>query len=184
MGQELEAKFRVEGFARVRRALRAAGAVYRGTAILTDEFFDTPDRELYREDRGLRLRRVRILRGGKGGLKSGWVLTYKGPRKTSRTAKVRREIETRVDDGGALGEVLRASGMEVFLRIEKRRTSYKLARCLIELDELPELGRFVEIEAPSEAALDAARRKLGLCAEPITDTYPHMIAAHRRREGR
>ena len=134
MAEELEAKFKVANFRAVRKSLRAAGAVYRGTAILTDVFFDTPDRRLYRGDSGLRLRQVRITRGAPGGLTSGWVLTYKGPRHPNRRAKVRTETQTILDDGETMGEVLRSVGLQVFLEIEKSRASYKLGRCLVELD--------------------------------------------------
>ena len=44
----------------------------------------------------------------------------------------------------------------------------------VELDELPLLGRFVEIEAPNEAALEATERDLQLTSEPIKDHYVAM----------
>ena len=176
MAQEMEAKFSVADFRAVRRALRAAGGVYLGTAEHVDEFFDTPERKLYRGDRGLRLRNVRVLRGAAGGVKSGWLLTYKGPRQANRSAKVREEIQTHVTDGVALAEILRQAGLKTHLEIKKRRSSYRLGRCLVELDELPGLGGFVEIEAPSERALQQTRRKLALTGEPITESYAHLVA--------
>ena len=182
MSHELEAKFPVDNFNAVRRALRAAGAEYHGTAIQEDTFFDTPHRHLYNTDRGLRLRKIRVLRGAQGGFRSGWLLTYKGKRQQNRNAKIRRELQTQVDDGQALAQLIQAAGLEILLHIEKRRSSYKLGRCWVELDELEGLGRFVEIEAPSEAVLQSVRRKLGLTAEPITESYPHMVESHRKRK--
>ena len=50
------------------------------------------------------------------------------------------------------------------------------------LDELPQMGFFIEIEAADEAAVDRMREKLGLAGEPIvTSTYidlaDHLAAA-------
>jgi len=177
MAQELEAKFKVEDFRAVRKALRAAAATYKGTALQLDRFFDTPQRKLYRSGRGLRLRQVRILRTGPGGLVGGSLITYKGRPRPARRAKVRREVQTRVDDGPAMDEIFRSAGLEVFMTLEKRRASYELGRCVVELDELPMLGCFVEVEGPSERAIEAARRKLGLEGRAITESYMHLAAS-------
>jgi len=177
MAQELEAKFKVGGFRAVRKALRDAGATYKGTAVHLDRFFDTPQRKLYRGGRGLRLRGIRVLRTGPGGLAGGDLVTYKGKAVPGRRAKVRREVQTRVDDGSAMAEIFRSAGLDVFMTLEKRRASYELGRCLVELDELPMLGCFVEIEGPSERAIEAARRRLGLEGRPITESYMHLAAS-------
>ncbi len=175
MPRELEAKFKVENFRRVRKALRAEGGVYLGTAIECDTFFDTPRRDLKRCGRALRLREIRVLKGAPGGRKSGWLLTSKGKPQRNTRAKVRQELQTRIADGEVLAQILRAGGLRETIGIEKRRTTYRLGNCLVELDELPRLGRFVEIEAPSQRALDAARRKLALPDQPITATYTDML---------
>ncbi len=174
MGRELEVKFKVCDFRPVRRALRAAGGVYRGTVLETDLFFDTPQRAMYRSDRCLRLREVRLLKGAAGGRRGGWVLTYKGPRRKRSGLKLRRELQTYPPDGKALAEILRAAGWEVFLTLQKRRSSYRLGAALVELDELPLLGCFVEIEAPSARSIAGVSRKLHLTGEPITISYAHL----------
>ena len=175
MPLEVEAKFRVSNFRNVRKALKAAGASYKGTAVEQDVFFDTSARRLYRSGRGLRLRRVKVLRPAPGGRKSGWLLTTKGPIERGSRVKARREIQTAVADGQAIKDILTAAGLVEFVGLTKRRASYKLGRCLIELDQVPKLGRFVEIEGPNERAIEAARRKLHLPDEPITDSYLRMI---------
>ena len=181
MAQELEAKFRVESFRAVRKALRDAGAAGGRTVAHLDRFFDTADRAIHRGGRGLRLRRMRP--AGKGG-SIAWLLTYKGPVAAARKVKVRKEIQTSVGDGDAIAAVFACAGFKCFMAIEKRRTSFRLGRCLIELDELPMLGRFVEIEAPHDRAIEKARRRLGLTGEPIAETYLHLAAERCRRVGR
>ena len=184
MATELEAKYRVGDFAAVRRALRAAGAAYLGTAEETDTFFDTPRRHLYRSGRGLRLRRVRVLRSVAGGRKGGWLLTVKGPSRPNSRMKVRREEQTPIADGLAMRRMLAEAGLPAFVTLTKRRATYRLGRCLVELDELPGLGRFVEIEGPSQRAVEAARRGLGLDDKPIAKSYLALIEAKGRAAGR
>ena len=174
MAQELEAKFHVANFRAVRKSLRKLGTVYCGTAIQRDRFFDTPDRRIYGSGSGMRIRTVRILRRGAGGLEAQPLLTYKGPLAANRRTKVRSELQTRAADADALTEILRVLGFDLFVTIEKRRASYKLGRCAIELDELPLLGRFVEIEAPTERMLDTVRRKLALTDDAVVESYLHM----------
>lgn len=181
MGREVEAKFKVESFAGVRRALRRAGASYLATVAQRDTYFDTPDKRLLKGDTGVRIRRVRYLGSGRGKKDSRPQITYKGPARARATAKIRGEIQTRVEDARALEEILSAIGLTATITIEKRRASYLLGRCRVELDELPVIGRFVEIEAGSEKQVLAAARKLGLSGRPIKDHYVKLLLSARRR---
>jgi adenylate cyclase class IV len=74
-------------------------------------------------------------------------------------------------------------GLEVAVRLQKRRTTYRLGECLVLLDELPLAGRFVEIEAPSEDAVRRAGERLGLEGQPITDHYVALVLAECRKRG-
>ena len=63
------------------------------------------------------------------------------------------------------------------LLFEKRRESWRLDDCKVELDELPQIGTFVEIEGASEDTVQAAREKLGLGDEAsITEGYASMVS--------
>ena len=184
MGREVEAKFKVAALAAARRAVRSAGGRHVGTVLETDTYFDTPAGALRKGDRGLRIRRLRRL-GGRapaGDLRP--LLTFKGPRAPGRRVKARTEVQTRLDDPDALAEALRACGLRETLTIEKRRASYRLGRCRVELDELPLIGCFVEIEAPSAADVARVRRALHLRCEPITEPYVELLARRCRRVGR
>src|SRR5690242_10767962 len=146
MGIEIEAKFRVDEAmrGRVRARLEELGARRMGDVLETNIFFDTKDGALRRADKGLRLRRNHDVQSGR----DLFVLTYKGP-KTAAKFKTREEIEVEVGTGD-LGEVLARLGYGEMLSFEKRRESWKLNECTVELDELPRLGFFVEIEGPGE----------------------------------
>ncbi len=175
MSHEVEVKLRADSFDAVRRALRAAGAEHLATVIQADTYYDTPDRMFLRRDCGLRIRRTRLLRAGRARPDTRPLLTAKGPGHAGRGAKVRRELQTHVDDAEPLEELLLAAGFVPTLTVEKRRATYRLAPCLIELDELPVIGRFIEIEGPDENAIRRACRRLGLDGEPITDHYINLL---------
>jgi len=182
MARELEAKFKVEQFRSVRRALRDAKGIYLGTVMERDTFFDTAKRDLYRSGQALRLRQIRVLKHVAGGRKAGWLVTSKGPVQPGSVLKDREELQTSVDDGLAMADILQLAGLLPCQSIEKRRASYRLGRCSVELDEVPRLARFVEIEGPSYQAIEAVRRKLNLPDEPVTTSYLEMVAdmSHRR----
>jgi predicted adenylyl cyclase CyaB len=56
------------------------------------------------------------------------------------------------------------------LSFEKKRQSWELGGCKVELDELPHLGCFVEIEGSSEKAIQKVQETLGLSKNPIVKT--------------
>lgn len=183
MGEETESKYSVDDFGRIRRRLRALGAAYQGTVVQTDTYLDSVDRSLLKSDSGLRLRRMRWLRRARGPRKLRAQLTFKGPRRRGGPAKLRTEVQTRVDDADAVEEILRACGLAPMIVVEKRRATYRLGRCTVELDELPLLGRFVEIEGPDEAAVLALADELRLPGEPIAEHYVRLLADRCGRVG-
>jgi adenylate cyclase class 2 len=176
---ETEVKYRVPSFEAVRSALTSVGAECEGEVVETDTFFDTPGGDLRRGDRGLRLRSARPADGGT----PRGLLTYKGPRDPQAERKVREEIESPVGDVEALGEVLRACGLEPTLTLQKRRRRWRLGGCEVALDELPLLGTYVEIEGPSGDAIEHVRERLGLAGEPITTPYFQLLADRCPRAG-
>jgi adenylate cyclase class 2 len=172
MAAEIEAKMKVESFDAVRRRLQELGARRVGKVLETNTFFDTPDRRLVREGKGLRVRDSRDDKTGE----QRHVVTFKGPQRQGEL-KNREELEFSVDDGEAAAALLRAIGFEVILSFEKRRETWELDDCEVVLDELPILGSFVEIEGPGESAVMALRQKVGLSDRPLIQTgYATMLA--------
>ncbi len=209
MKREIEMKFPVSDLPAVRRAVVRAGGEYAGTVLQTDCYFDTPQRTLLGQDRGLRLRTSERLACEGGRLRAGptkglpsalgrgsqtarsaraaidpsarfaapnAMVTYKGPRTSRGRAKTRVEIQTTVGDARAVGEMLDQLGLTRRLVVQKRRSTYRLGRCLVELDELPILGAFVEIEGPGPRAIEAVARRLGLTGEPTKAHYVQLVS--------
>jgi adenylate cyclase class 2 len=176
---ETEAKFRLADPAALRGKLLSAGAEALGCAVEHDTYFDTPDGALGRADCGLRIRVVEAAPG-----QTSAVLTYKGPR-AGGPLKIRLEEQTALADPQAARAILVALGYAPTVSFQKRRESHMLGDARVEIDELPELGFYLEIEAPDEPAVRAACRKLGLADErAVTDTYAALVAAHLSEGGR
>jgi len=76
-------------------------------------------------------------------------------------------------------ELLQALGFSLRVVYEKRRESWLLDGCRVELDELPMFGTFVEVEGPEESAIQTAVQDLGLAEKDIvSESYVSMAAAH------
>jgi adenylate cyclase, class 2 len=174
MAIELEAKMKVDDFDATRRRLRDSGARQVGSVLETNSFFDTRDRSLLSQDKGLRLRQSRDDATGK----QRFVITVKGAQQEG-PFKSREESEVNVEDGDDAAAVLHALGFEPTLSFQKKRESWTLGACKIELDELPILGRFVEIEGPDTDAIAKVREMLALSnLKPIQTGYIAMLSKY------
>jgi adenylate cyclase class 2 len=180
MAVETEAKLKVNSHDGVSQRLRELGAASIGAKLETNIFFDTARGELRHAGKGLRLRLARDL--GSSAVKA--IVTYKGPRRPG-AVKSREEIETEVADPDSMIAIFRALGLEQSLSFEKKRESWRVDDCQVELDEVPYLGKFVEIEGPSEASIAAVQQKLGLTGTPnIQDAYISLLLNWLREHGR
>jgi adenylate cyclase, class 2 len=179
MPVELEAKIKVDSLAPVRAKLEAAKAKFVGDFLETNVMFDTEDRTLLAADKGLRVRCARNL-ADKG---EYCTMTYKGPRNHSNM-KSRPETELEVGDFHAAIELLEQLKYIQVLSFEKRRQSWELGGCKVELDELPHLGCFVEIEGKGEQAIRDVQKTLGLAERPIVKTaYVGLMMSYLQDKG-
>jgi adenylate cyclase class 2 len=179
MPVEIEAKMSVESFEPVRAKLRELGARHAGEHFEVNTFFDTEDRSLLVADEGLRLRLERDNASGN----ERHVITWKGPRQLG-PLKSREELEVEVLGGDRAVQILERLGYLRTLSFEKRRESWELDGCKVELDEVPHLGRFVEVEGPDEKTVMDVRDRLGLSARPmIKGSYISLLTAHLKERG-
>lgn len=181
MPTETELKIPVDDLDQVEARLRKLHAQPIGQFLQDDMFFDSQDRRLLAADRGLRLRTLD--RSDQPSAKRQYVLTYKGARQSSDIKK-REEIEVEVSDPKAMIDVLDRLGFTLMLHLQKRRRRYRLSDCYVELDTLPVLGTFVEIEGPREELIRKVAHDLGL--DPLrgtTESYASLLMAQARRRG-
>lgn len=169
---ELECKLAVDSHEPVRDALRSAKAAYVSRVREVNRLFDRADGSLRAAGCGLRVRRVTVLDGdGPGGS-----VTFKGPVQKG-AYKLREEIETPVDDPEAMERLLTALGFTVRVAFEKLRETWRLGGCSVELDELPKIGEFVEIEGPDDASIKRVIGQLQLEeAVQIRENYVTLVA--------
>jgi len=173
MGIEIEAKFRLPDVDKLRERLSAAGARRRAAVLEHNTYFDTPENALRDSDRGLRIRAIET-----SGAEAPALLTYKGPRRPGEL-KIRQEEEVTVSSVADAEALLAGLGYRPTMAFQKRRESFELEAAKVELDELPELGFFLEIEAGDERTVNQVRSKLGLAEEPtVTSTYLALVAEH------
>jgi adenylate cyclase class 2 len=157
MSVETELKLRVEAHGPVRQRLRDVGARFIEAVVETNGIYDRADGMLRKRGCGLRLRWVTLV-GGKRGRAT---LTFKGPR-LATALKSREELEVGVADAEALARLLEGIGFVPILRYQKRRESWELDGCRVELDEPARIGLFVEIEGSDERTIRAVQGKLRL----------------------
>jgi len=179
MPLETELKLRVESHEPVRERLRSLGATFLGCVVESNTIFDHPDGSLRQRGCGLRIRQAVATEGGE----CRTTLTAKGPRLKGKM-KSREEQEVRVDDGNTAARMLGILGFVPILRYKKRRESWQLDRCRIELDEPPHVGLYIEIEGPDEKTIKAARKSLGLKdAKKQQASYVRMLLTYCKEHG-
>ncbi|MFQ5494473.1 MAG: class IV adenylate cyclase [Phycisphaerae bacterium] len=179
MALEIEAKLRVASHEPVRQRLRDAGAVFLVSVTERNDIFDRPDGSLRRAGFGLRVRSTTDVQTRET---RAW-LTVKGPVQPG-AVKSREELETGVGDATMTSRLLGTLGFTCVLRYAKRRESWRLNDCRVELDEPPYLGLFVEIEGPDEPAIASVRRQLGLSdATHVPESYVALLVSYCRQHG-
>lgn len=173
MNIEIEAKMQLTDLAGVQEKLRSLGAREVGNILETNTYFDTDGRSLKSTDQGLR---IRVERTNDDQVDTR--ITHKGPRAHGKL-KSRSETEVTVTNARDAANLLGALGYLPVLTFEKRRNRWQLDGCQVELDTLPYLGDFIEIEGPSDDIVLSVRQKLGLDEAPLIHaSYIAMLVSY------
>jgi len=172
--REVEIKFKIDGIESLAARLGAAG--FRLVTERTHEvntLYDLPGNPLRRRGALLRVRNY----GGK------WTVTYKDRSKIKPGRhKSRREIETQVQDGQALAEILQAAGFRPGFAYEKFRSEWADPTGHVVIDETP-IGNFGEIEGPSQW-IDKVAQRLGISRKQyMTQSYVELFLQWKKRTG-
>lgn len=184
---EVEVKFAGVDFGPVQRMLRKWGARADPPRRDADHYFNAPDRDFARTDEALRLRRI-----GRTNL-----ITYKGPKLDLET-KSRTEIEVPLAEGKDAAEefarLITSLGYRPVAVVKKRRRIHHLKRhgfaVEVSLDDVEDLGRFLELEVlTTEKKLPAARALVQRLAAELGLTvserrsYLELLLAGREEKG-
>lgn len=183
---EIEVKLKMSHKAFLEK-LREAGIEFRiiRTREIVDEYYDTADMKLYRNDRALRIRKI----DGK------LLLTFKG-RRLKRKPKYRLEKEAEMSDKSGIAEILNLVGIEIpsreltvrelrgilrqngftqILKISKKRSTVQIPvfkDLKIYLDSVELLGEYVEVEGKHSLQLVA---NLNISDKIEHRTYPEIM---------
>lgn len=175
---EHELKIPVSGLSAVEKTIIALNGEYLCCEEHYDYFYQHPCRDFKETDEALRIRAVNS---------NEVYLCYKGP-KLGIDLKSRVEYEVKVGELNSLKKILEMLGFKHVATVMKRRKVYRLNSFKVCLDEVADLGEFVEIEAPEgyehetvkEALIELAR-KLNLPYEKSTiKSYLEMLLEKRK----
>jgi len=164
-GQETEVKFHTRDLKRIETRLLELQAVLIQPRIHEVNFrFDTPNNELRKSSRVLRLRQDDKAR-----------FTFKGPSvEKAGGVMSRKEIEFVVEDFDCAKEFLEELGFQAVVFYEKFRATYDLNDVHVMLDELP-YGDFVEIEGEDAASIRNVADALGLNWDAMIKAGYHAL---------
>ncbi len=138
---EVEAKYRLpeDLYSRVERSVQEGKWKLLYEVEEHDVYFAHPCRNFAETDEALRIRVEKM------GDSSRTVLTYKGPR-VGIESKTREEINVEVDDPEKCTRVLERLGFRRVIEIVKKRKVFSRDNLTLTLDDVKDLGKFVEIE--------------------------------------
>ncbi|WP_254274132.1 class IV adenylate cyclase [Haloarcula marina] len=147
---EVEVKVAAPAAAVVAR-LDELGAEQTGDVVQVDTYYDAPHRDFAETDEAFRLRRE--TRDGDTEAR----ITYKGPL-VEAASKTREEFETGVDDGETADAIFGQLGFEPAATVRKDRRFYRYDGYTVTVDDVEDVGEFVEVETETDAeGVDAAR---------------------------
>lgn len=114
----------------------------------TDIYFNGNNRDFRKTDEALRLRSSRAFEENRLG-KADTFITYKGS-KTDARSQTRPEFETAVEDPETMMRILDRLGYPVVMTVKKRRQYFCCGKITACLDEVEQLGSFIELEQVEE----------------------------------
>jgi adenylate cyclase class 2 len=183
--REVEIKLRIEDIHVVVTKLKTLGVVNHGRVFERNTLYDTPDSDLRRAGRLLRVRVETSARSGWSHAGQGKsVLTAKAPPEpgTQSRYKERLERELAISNPKRWEANLHAMGFRPGFVYEKFRTSFRADGLHLDLDETP-AGTFLELEG-SPKAIDGVAKALGYGPNDyFRGTYWDVYAADCRKRG-
>lgn len=141
---ELEMKAKIDPYTRgrINQILRMAEFIEE--KMEEDIYFSSPIRNFKETDEALRVRYSN----------DKIILTYKGP-KLDKVSKSREEYEAFVS--GEIEQILQKLGYNELLRVKKKRKVYKYKEYKISIDEVEDLGEYLEVELKSNNLQDVEK---------------------------
>ena len=171
---EVETKLKIDCTEHIEERIKGLIGDYKGEKTEIDLYFDHPNMPILSGGGALRVRDS----GGK------YRLTYKGPKKDDVTTS-REEIEIGIESSSEMIKILDELGFYEICEVKKLRKTYLLEDLVITLDNVVDLGEFIEVEgkASNDQEFEGKKdeifkllEKLGLSTDAISQrSYLEML---------
>lgn len=184
---EVEVKIPIDNVEEMTQKLIDSGAKALNSEVQVDTYFDHPCRTFVETDEAVRVRTRRPL--DEQELTTTFPpneLTYKGPKLDEKT-KTRVEYTTGIDDTDQLTSILVSLSFKPIANVRKKRTFFDLRDITISIDDVEDVGLFLELEsiAHHKDEMESAKEtifeiltELGLDPErTVRDSYLEMYLA-------
>jgi len=185
---EVEVKISIDSFEEIEHRILGVGAKKINQEVQIDSYFEHPCRTFSETDEALRVRLRRPFDNAELESPTDLVeLTYKGP-KIDSTTKTRIESSVKLNDAEEITSLLENLGFKLVATITKKRQFYRLPSITISIDDVEDVGLFLELESISNydeivkarENIFAMVKKLGL--EPtksIRESYLELFLSRR-----
>ncbi len=180
---EIEAKAQVKDPKQMEERIAVLGATPIGMENQVDTYYNAAHRDFGQSDEALRIR----VQDGKS------FLTYKGP-KLDRVSKTRKEFQVEINDAESMRNILASLGFFPVATVTKKRKNYRLGDFFVSIDEVGNLGNFIEIEISAEDSKKYEEKvenifrfieKLGMSREStIRKSYLEMLLEKKQNQNR
>lgn len=134
-GLEIEVKVKLDNLHKTKALLSKMGVAWGKTKVLIDHYFRL--KEKVREDQGPGSYVLRVRKNKENFLTMKLLTERRG---------VWEEYETKIEDPETLEKILQKAGFATVCLFHKKRTSGKLGKFSLELDQIEELGDYLEVE--------------------------------------
>ena len=169
--KEVEVKIRNIDKEEIIKKIVKLGAKKIFTGRVIDFRFDTPDRDLSRQGKALRIRQ-----------KGRYIyLNLKGKKKSVENIIGREEIGVKLSNFRIMHKILNELGYIKIFELNKYRTEYRLNNIVFDIDEYLGLDPILEIESDSYDNVDRYIKKLGILEEDIGRVYIREILAAKKK---
>lgn len=169
--KEIEVKVRNINKQDIINKIEKLGAQKIFTGKVIDYRFDTPDRDLSRQGKALRIRQ-----------KGRYVfLNLKGKKKSIQNITGRDEIGVKISNFKVMHKILNELGYIKIFELEKYRTEYRLEDMTFDIDEYIGLEPILEIESDSYEKVQRYLKKLQVKEKDIGRIYIREILAAKKR---
>lgn len=163
---EVEIKAKIKNLDEFKNRLNEMNVNFLKEEVHEDIYFNHPCKDFAKTDEALRIRKIG----------DETFLTYKGKRFDTET-KTREEIEIKCDK--EISEILMLLDFKAVAKIKKRRSKYQFKNLHICVDEVDELGNFVEIECEclsEKSKIFEILKHFGIeKSETITKSYLELL---------